>query len=87
MVLRATAWMLSVGYVTSHKRHISITVFYLMAGSGTRWWLDLFGMVVGVFALYMLATDTLVRALESVGIVITLIALMATGMRLAWSRS
>jgi tripartite ATP-independent transporter DctM subunit len=69
MVLCATAWMLSVGYVTSHKRHIGITVFYLMAGSGTRWWLDLFGMVVGVFALYMLATDTLVRALESIDIV------------------
>jgi len=69
MVLCATAWMLSVGYVTSHKRHIGITVFYLMAGADTRWWLDLFGMVVGVFALYMLATDTLVRALESIDIV------------------
>lgn len=69
MVLCATAWMLSVGYVTSHKRHIGITVFYLMAGHDTRWWLDLFGMVVGVFALYMLATDTLVRALESIDIV------------------
>ena len=69
MVLCATAWMLSVGYVTSHKRHIGITVFYLMAGNDTRWWLDLFGMVVGVFALYMLATDTLVRALESIDIV------------------
>ncbi len=69
MVLCATAWMLSVGYVTSHKRHIGITVFYLMAGNDTRWWLDLFGMVVGVFALYMLATDTLVRALESIDII------------------
>jgi tripartite ATP-independent transporter DctM subunit len=69
MVLCATAWMLSVGYVTSHKRHIGITVFYLMAGKDTRWWLDLFGMVVGVFALYMLATDTLVRALESIDII------------------
>lgn len=69
MVLCATAWMLSVGYVTSHNRHIGITVFYLMAGNDTRWWLDLFGMVVGVFALYMLASDTLVRALESIDIV------------------
>ncbi len=69
MVLCATGWMLSVGYVTSHRRHIGITVFYLMAGQDTRWWLDLFGMVVGVFALYMLATDTLVRALESIDIV------------------
>jgi len=69
MVLCATAWMLSVGYVTSHRRHIGITVFYLMARDETRWWLDLFGMVVGVFALYLLATDTLVRALESIDII------------------
>jgi len=69
MVLCATAWMLSVGYVTSHNRHIGITVFYLMAGNDTRWWLDLFGMVVGVFALYMLASDTMIRALESIDII------------------
>ncbi len=69
MVLCATAWMLSVGYVTSHRRHIGITVFYLMATDDTRWWLDLLGMAVGVFALYMLATDALSRALESIDIV------------------
>ena len=69
MVLCATAWMLSVGYVTSHKRHIGITVFYLMAGDNTRWWLDLLGMVVGVFALYLLASDTMIRALESIDII------------------
>ncbi|MEZ5932161.1 MAG: TRAP transporter large permease subunit [Alphaproteobacteria bacterium] len=69
MVLCASAWMLSVGYVTSHRRHIGITVFYLMAGDDTRWWLDLLGMVVGVLALYLLATDTLVRALDSIDIV------------------
>ena len=69
MVLCATAWMLSVGYVTAHRRHIGITVFYLMAGDNTRWWLDLLGMVVGVFALYLLASDTMIRALESIDIV------------------
>ena len=69
MVLCATAWMLSVGYVTSHRRHIGITVFYLMAGDNTRWWLDLLGMVVGVFALYLLASDTMIRALESIDII------------------
>ena len=31
MVLCATAWMLSAGFVTLHKRHIGITVLYLMA--------------------------------------------------------
>jgi len=66
MVLCACAWMLSAGFVTLQKRHIGITVFYLMASERTRWWLDLFAMLVGVFALYMLVGDTLIRALESI---------------------
>jgi len=69
MVLCASAWMLSAGFVTLQKRHIGITVFYLMATPRVRWWLDLFAMVVGVFALYMLVSDTLVRALESIDLV------------------
>ncbi len=66
MVLCAFAWMMSAGFVTLQKRHIGITVLYLMAPERARWWLDLFAMVVGVFALYMLASDTLVRAMESI---------------------
>ena len=66
MVLCACAWMLSAGFVTLQKRHIGITVFYLMASDRTKWWLDLFAMCVGVFALYMLVGDTLIRALESI---------------------
>jgi len=66
MVLCASAWMLSAGFVTLRKRHIGITVFYLMASERVRWWLDVFAMVVGVFALYMLVSDTLIRALESI---------------------
>ena len=69
MVLCACAWMLSAGFVTLQKRHIGITVFYLMVSERTRWWLDLFAMVVGVFALYMLVSDTLIRALESIDLV------------------
>lgn len=69
MVLCATAWMLSAGFVTLQKRHIGITVFYLLASDRTRWWLDLFAMIVGVFALYMLTSDTLVRALDSIDLV------------------
>ncbi len=69
MVLCACAWMLSAGFVTLKKRHIGITVFYLMASDRARWWLDLFAMVVGVFALYMLVSDTLIRALESIDLV------------------
>lgn len=66
MALCACAWMLSAGFVTLKKRHIGITVFYLMVPDRVKWWLDLFAMVVGVFALYMLVGDTLLRALESI---------------------
>jgi len=66
MTLCACAWMLSAGFVTLQKRHIGITVFYLMASDRAKWWLDLFAMCVGVFALYMLVGDTLIRAMESI---------------------
>ena len=69
MVLCATAWMLSAGFVTLKKRHIGITVIYLMASERVRWWLDLFAMLIGIFALYMLVSDTLVRAIESIDLV------------------
>ncbi|MEZ5738154.1 MAG: TRAP transporter small permease [Burkholderiaceae bacterium] len=65
-VLCASAWMIASAYVTLYKRHIGITVLYLAAGDGTRWWLDLFAMVVGVVALFMLVDDTLIRALEAI---------------------
>ena len=66
MVLCATAWMLSAGFVTLQKRHIAVTVLYLMAPARGKWMLDLFAMLVGAFALHMLITDTLVRALHSI---------------------
>jgi len=69
MVLCASAWMISSGYVTYHRRHIGITVFYLMAGERARWWLDLLALAVGIAALFMLADDTLVRALEAASLV------------------
>ncbi len=69
MVICATAWMLSAGYITEKRRHIGITVFYIMAKERTRWRLDLFAMIVGVTGLYLLATDALTRALEAIHIV------------------
>ncbi|MEO0959121.1 MAG: TRAP transporter large permease subunit, partial [Pseudomonadota bacterium] len=69
MVVCAVAWMVSAGYVTLKKRHIGITVFYIMAGEGTRWWLDLLAYGVGVLALFLLADDTMIRALESIDLV------------------
>lgn len=69
MTLCAVAWMLSAGFVTLRKRHIGITVLYQLASPSVRWGLDLFAMVVGVFALGILTSDTLVRALEAIDLV------------------
>jgi TRAP-type mannitol/chloroaromatic compound transport system permease small subunit len=55
MVLCASAWMLSVGYITRHRRHIGITVLYLMAPYRVQWLLDLFANVVGLAAVAILA--------------------------------
>ena len=66
MVLCATAWMLSAGYITLHKRHIAINVLYLMAGDKGKWRLDMFAYIVGILALWLLADDSIVRALESI---------------------
>lgn len=66
MMLCASAWMLSSGYVTLKGRHIGITVFHVLASERQRWWLDLFAMCVGVVALYMLLTDGAIRAYVSI---------------------
>lgn len=67
MVTVAAAWMLSAGYVTMKKRHIAITVIHNIVNPAQRWWLDLFAMVIGVLALYMLLTDAPIRAYDSIG--------------------
>ena len=69
MVLCASAWMISAGYVTLKKRHIAITVFHIIVTDRTRWWLDLFAMLVGVSALFLLLTDASIRAYDSVGMI------------------
>jgi tripartite ATP-independent transporter DctM subunit len=66
MVTVAAAWMLSAGYVTLKQRHIAITVIHGITTPRTRWWLDLFAMLVGVVALYMLLTDAPIRAYISI---------------------
>ena len=69
MVLCASAWMLSAGYVTLKQSHIGITVFYILVGERTRWTLDLFAMCVGVVALYLLIADAAIHALAAVDMV------------------
>jgi TRAP-type C4-dicarboxylate transport system permease small subunit len=66
MVLCASAWVLSVGYVTRHKRHIGITVLYVMAPPRVQWLLELFALVVALVAVAILgyaAWEPAVRAL------------------------
>ena len=55
MVLCASAWVLSVGYVTRHKRHIGITVLFVLAPYRMQWFLELFALVVGIGAVAILA--------------------------------
>ncbi len=69
MTLCASAWMLSAGFVTLKRRHIAITVFHIMAPPRIRWGLDLFAMLVGVTALFLLLSDAVVRAYDSVDMV------------------
>jgi len=69
MVLCATAWTLSAGYVTLKKRHIGITIFYLMGGDKTRWWLDVFAYVIGITALFLFIDDTLTRSLHAISLI------------------
>ncbi len=66
MTTVAAAWMLSAGYVTLKKRHIAITVIHGLTTRRQKWWLDLFAMLVGIFALYMLLTDAPIRAYVSI---------------------
>jgi TRAP-type C4-dicarboxylate transport system permease small subunit len=66
MVLCASAWLLSVGYVTRHKRHIGITVLYVLAPPRVQWLLELFALVVALVAVAILgyaAWEPAVRAL------------------------
>ncbi|MBL6945060.1 MAG: TRAP transporter large permease subunit [Rhodospirillales bacterium] len=68
LVSCATGWLISGGYVTLKKRHIGITVIYLMASDRMQWRLDVFAMVIGIFGLTFLLDDSLTRALTSIGI-------------------
>mgnify|MGYP000010259824 CR=1 FL=1 len=54
ILLCGMAWILSVGYVTQQKGHISITILYLMSPPKVRWYLDLLSDVMGLVAIGIL---------------------------------
>ena len=55
MVLCASAWALSGGYVTMRRGHIAITVLYQYSTGTVRWLLDIFIEVVSLVAMLVLA--------------------------------
>ena len=68
MVLCATAWMLSAGYITLHKRHIAINVLYLMAGDKGNG-ISTGSLMSSGYWLWLLADDSIVRAMELIRMV------------------
>ncbi|MEQ5828878.1 TRAP transporter large permease subunit [Sulfitobacter sp. NFXS29] len=62
MMLIAASWMFSAGYITLNKGHISITVLSDIAPPQVRHGLELFGIIVGIIALFLLLSDASVRA-------------------------
>jgi len=67
MVLCATAWLLSVGYVTRHRRHIGITVLYVLAPPRVRWVLDLLINLVALAAVAILMYAAWEPAMRAIG--------------------
>ena len=55
MVLCSSAWIVSVGYVTEHRRHISITMLELLVPPKVWHWLRLFQILVAIAAVSVLA--------------------------------
>lgn len=66
MVLCATAWTLSSGHVTLHRRHIGITVIHNIASKKNQKRLDIFAMIIAVIALYLLLADATTRAYHAI---------------------
>lgn len=69
MALCASAWVLSVGYVTQRNRHISITMLELLVGPRVWRLFRLFQMLISIGAIFVLLLalwDPAVKALSRV---------------------
>lgn len=69
MVICATAWMMSGGYVSLRQNHIAITIARDLSSPTVRWYLDLFGFVVGYIVIFVLAKAALGPALHAIELV------------------
>lgn len=57
MTLIAASWMFSAGYITLNNGHIRITVLSDIVAKPVRHGLEIFGMIVGIIALFLLLSD------------------------------
>jgi TRAP-type mannitol/chloroaromatic compound transport system permease small subunit len=65
----AVGYLLSGGSVTAREQHIAITSIFTIAPPGVAWWLRLFGLLVGVFAIGGLAIASYRSGLHAIRIV------------------
>lgn len=66
IIFSSAAWMLSAGYVTVFRRHISISVLPEMTGPRIQDKLSKIAMIIGVFALTLFIDDNMMRSLSAV---------------------
>ena len=67
MVVCASAWALSGGYIAMRRSHIAITIVYERAKGRTRFYLDLFILTVSIGAMFTFAYalwDPMVHAIS-----------------------
>jgi len=69
IMLCAIAYLLSGGYVTQRRAHIAITSLSDRLPLRVKWWLELFGLAVGIFAIGTLAWAGFRPALFAIEIV------------------
>lgn len=69
IMLCAIAYLLSGGYVTERRSHIAITSLSDRFPLRVKWWLELFGLLIGIFAIGTLAWAGFRPALFAIEIV------------------
>jgi TRAP-type C4-dicarboxylate transport system permease small subunit len=69
ILLCATCYLLSGGYVTMQRKHIAITALYDLMPARVRWWLDILAMLTGILAMGLLVWAAWRPAVQAVRIV------------------
>jgi TRAP-type C4-dicarboxylate transport system permease small subunit len=69
VLLCATCYLLSGGYVTQKRAHITITAVVMFLPERFRWWQELFAMLVGIAAMSLLVWSAWGPAVRAASIV------------------